>query len=656
MFDLKILLLALALLSIAPSGLQADAKSELKQIDKSIRIRDYSLAVQQLKPLLNSGNPDAQFMMAGLYRSGRGVEKDLDQAMRLYEEAAKNGHADAQYTLASLLEKRGEASQAEFWYLQAAEQGQKQAQTKLKASIGSKYSTKDLNEEKVFSAIIHNDISQIRSLIESEYEFDIQDNSKRSPLIAALLAENKEIAELLLPVTHNLRHADQDQNQAIHVAAAKGYANMVKQLIDRGVDINSKDNLGNSPLVIAIRHDDAALTRLLLKHKADYNLKNNRKVSAIQLAQTRADPGVLKAFRDQGIKVDKKQTEYADVSIKDFEKSIQQSSSVYKGWPILSIASLLGEDEIVKQLLRQGADVNKHDQSGYTALHRASSKGQANTVGLLLASGAMLDALNENKETPLYLAAESGNLKTVKKLIQSGADTALLASNKTSALAVAITNNHPDIALELAGQNLDSLSIHSALYLAIQKDMESVSLKLIARDKLINELDNNKRSLLWYSADGGRQKVTAAILLNKSVDINQKDVKGFCPLSRSVLKGHSNISKMLIGMGADIQVLTSEKNTMLMHAVISGDRDMVKFLIDKKIDIDAKNNSGETALMLAAGAGDQPIVELLIESGADIQTRNQDDLSAYEIAVNAGKKDTAEYIRNKSGRLFKLFN
>lgn len=658
MIDFKILAIACSLLFFIAPDLQADNKQQLQQISKSIRIREYSKAVSQLQPLVKSGDSEAQFLLAELYRSGKGVNQDLEQAMSLYEKASNSGHADAQYTFASLLEKKGDLTQAQFWYHQASIQGHKKADKKLKTlqKASTSFGKEDISSDTVFSSIIHNDIALIQSCVENDYNFNIQDSSARSPLIAALLAEHREIVDLLLPVTADLKHADQNKNQAIHVAASIGYADIVKKLLDNRVDINAQDNLGNTPLVIAVRHDDAKMTSLLLQHKADYNLQNKRKVSALDLAQTRADPGVLKVFASQGIKIEKKQDQYNDVSIKDFEKSIKQSSSLYKGWPILSIACLLGENDIAQQLIKQGADVNAVDSSGYTALHRASSKDQVKTVSFLLAAGATVNIENSKQETPLFLAAESGAYKTVQLLLSKGADPAILSSNKSSALAVAISNQRNEVSLLLVEKQLDKDSIHAALLLAIQKDMEEVSVKLVKRDTLINEPDKNKRSALWISADKGLEKTTAALLLNKALDLNQKDVLGYSPLARSILKGHSVISKLLIGVGADINTQTTENNTLLMQSVLSGKPEMTKLLIDKKINIDAKNNSGDTALMLAAGAGNNELVEMLIAAGANIQTRNKDDLSAYEIALNAGKKDTAELIRDKSGRIFKLFN
>lgn len=660
MRNIKYLAVIFAVVTCLPVHLCAntDSDEQLRAIDKSIRFREYNEAIKLLNPLVKSGNAEAQFRMAAIYRSGTGVKKNLEQAMALYEKAATSGHAEAQYTIASLLYKRGKIRQAEYWYQLASTQGHLKAAEKLvsirdEAEAGE---TTDIKPDQVFSSIRHNDVGRIKQLLKSNYHFAIYDDKSRTPLMAALLAAHQEIAELLLPVTAQLDHIDKNNNRAIHFAATNGYTDIVEQLLKKGVNINAQDGLGNTALIIAIRHDDAKLVRLLLSYKASYTIKNKKRKTALDLARARQHRAILNVFNQQGITVPQKQTSLAKVDINSFRQSIKQSSSIYRGWPMLSIASLLGEKEIAAQLLSQGADINARDKNGYTALHRASSKGQYDTVRLLLSSGALVNAVSNRNETPLVLAAQTGGLKTVNLLIKNGADTSILTSAEDSALALSISNRHPAIALALADKKLDKESIHLALLLSIQFGMQDVSLKLIPRDRLINKLDKNKRSVLWHSTDLGMEKTAAALLLNKSVKLDQKDINGYSPLSRAVLKGYRKIAVIMIGKGASLKTLTAENNTLLMLSVISGNKELLKMLSEKDIDINAKNNVGDTALMLAAAAGNNDMVELLITAGANIQTRNQDELNAYQVALNSGHKETAELIRKHSGRLFKLFN
>ena len=105
-----LLILTCLLLPLAAWG---DARQSLDEIAKLIRLRDYSQAVLRLESLAKKGNAEAQYRLAGLYRNGKGVMKDLDQALDLYRASAQKGHAGAQFALALLIEKSGRAVQVE---------------------------------------------------------------------------------------------------------------------------------------------------------------------------------------------------------------------------------------------------------------------------------------------------------------------------------------------------------------------------------------------------------------------------------------------------------------------------------------------------------------------------------------------------------------
>lgn len=56
---------------------------------------DPKQAVQYLMLAANQGHPNAQFLLAIAYEEGRGVEQNPAEALKLYQKAAKNGHAQA---------------------------------------------------------------------------------------------------------------------------------------------------------------------------------------------------------------------------------------------------------------------------------------------------------------------------------------------------------------------------------------------------------------------------------------------------------------------------------------------------------------------------------------------------------------------------------
>jgi ankyrin repeat protein len=98
----------------------------------------------------------------------------------------------------------------------------------------------------------------------------------------------------------------------------------------------------------------------------------------------------------------------------------------------LMIASIKGYLEAAKQLIDQGADVNK---PGWTPLHYAASKGNIEMMRLLLEENAYIDAASPNGTTPLMMAAGySRNPLACKVLLEEGADPTLINDKDLSAM------------------------------------------------------------------------------------------------------------------------------------------------------------------------------------------------------------------------------
>ena len=61
--------------------------------------KDYPLALKYLHPVVESGDPVAQYVLGEMYMYGRGVEVDEAKAALLYKMAADQSYADAQFEL-----------------------------------------------------------------------------------------------------------------------------------------------------------------------------------------------------------------------------------------------------------------------------------------------------------------------------------------------------------------------------------------------------------------------------------------------------------------------------------------------------------------------------------------------------------------------------
>ncbi len=632
----------------------------LDEIEKLIRQRNYAVAAQRLKPLADGGNPEALYRLAGLYRAGKGLRKDLDAATKLYRRSAGAGYADAQFALALLLEKSGSPSanaEAREWYQKAAEQEHRRALAKLQqqreSSMVAKRST---GQAEIFDAIRHNDTTLINSLISNDVDLNLTDTRGNSTLMTALVAGWPRLALDLVARSTQLEQVNLRGDRPISIAADRGYTEVVAVLLDKNVNPNRAGTQGNTALMLAVKNDHATIVKMLLDRGADHSLVDDKNRSAVDLAYHAGSKASRAVFAARGIKPGPAPVQDSSEELARLKRALDNRGDRYEGWPLLNVAIELGETSVSDRLIALKSDLDATDSDGNNALHVAARGADIATMKKLISAGANVNALNHEKETALYLVVTTGIAEGVDILLESGADPSIATRSGATPLEAAVRNNRTGITVALLRHKTGYSGIHRALLIAVQNRMEKLSRVLIGRDKSLGSLDDEQRSVLWHCADKGLFDTAALLLDSGKIDIDRKDVNGYSPLAQAVKKNHFDMLRLLVDAGADLDVQTLQGNTLLMLAVQSENPAAVDYLLTRDSRIDAQNSVGETALMLAAAGAQNRIIEMLIAAGADLKLRNNEDLNAFQIADNAGHKDTAQLIHDRSNFVFKLFN
>lgn len=198
---------------------------------------------------------------------------------------------------------------------------------------------------------------------------DISQYSEEEIFILALEKNSFKIIELLIKnkdASKNSNFLAGKENIIFLQAVEKGCTSLVKFLLKHGADVNTRNDMGSTPLHLAVRENHQTIITILLDFdKTDVNAKDLAKMTPLHLAVTNGRAEIVK---------DLLESKKADVNA----KCMQNMTSLH-------IASYGGKRNVVKLLLNHGADVNAMTRKGLTSLHFAAEKGHTDIVDLLLA-------------------------------------------------------------------------------------------------------------------------------------------------------------------------------------------------------------------------------------------------------------------------------
>ena len=116
---------------------------------------------------------------------------------------------------------------------------------------------------------------------------------------------------------------------------------------------------------------------------------------------------------------------------------------------------------------------------------------------------------------------------------------------------------------------------HDEFYCAVVGDKIGLSYLLIQKKNIINEKDQNGRSLLHIASTNGHLEV-CSFLLENGANVNEFDNNHCIPLHSAVYHGHENIIKLLISYGADVNQKNDFGETPEEEAPSNKYKDIIK--------------------------------------------------------------------------------
>lgn len=213
----------------------------------------------------------------------------------------------------------------------------------------------------------------------------------------------------------------------------------VKGFLQGGINANAKNEKGETALTFALQYAETPLIKLLVD-KGDFNARDDLGNSPIHLA-LKKNEDIFKILLEKG----------ADVNVPGRIDSETNDQTV------LYVSVARANEELVRQLLERGANPNIADSVGALPLVEAvvDSDANSNIVKMLLEKGADVNkAEKESGATALIFAAQNKQISSglrkelVKLLLEKGADKSIKEKKGKTALDWAKEKNNSEV-LEL---------------------------------------------------------------------------------------------------------------------------------------------------------------------------------------------------------------
>ena len=271
-------------------------------------------------------------------------------------------------------------------------------------------------------AIKHNQIDTISALLQSPYQLDCVQKlpTHEIPIHLACEKSTAEVVDVLIQygadinrkhngmtplmiackwghygiVQHLLKTQKvivnaQDSNglTALHFSVQSNLVEIVHTLLFKGADPNiaMTSNSCCTPLITAcIYSRNLQIVKELLKAKADVNSQDKYSTTALYVASSNGDLGIVKKLLSSGAN--------PNVFIKETK------------WTPLIVASANGHIDVAKCLLKAKADPHHHLDTGITALHTAVQHNHVDIVNELLQANVNPTLTTTDGETALAIA------------------------------------------------------------------------------------------------------------------------------------------------------------------------------------------------------------------------------------------------------------
>ena len=470
---------------------------------------------------------------------------------------------------------------------------------------------------------------------EEDGAFQTREMEDISPLICALEAGHGEVAKLLIERgadTSNL-HSDNTSSLVLAQLCDRGNIEMQQDeggetslisavccnnldsarfLLQRGEDVNGRNNSGNTALCCALQciqdpFKVMEMSKLLIDFGADINARNNCSETPLLIATEYNVENVTELLLELGC-----------------EAKVRNGSSLSP----VHLASRNNNGKLIKTLLQYGAWANDcQNVHGTTPLHEAVEQGSFHAAQVLLEHGVDKEGRDKCHRTPLALAAMLGSFPIVQLLVEKGSDVnARGHSGKTPVILVI--------------ENAEQVGI----------GISTILNTLLHHGSIVNLTDQYARSPLHYVSQASEDLTECCdLFLQYGADVNLLDQNSRTPLHFAASSSNTSLIEWLVEHGADIHAVDLKHRTPLHAAAYEGRSSSVDLLIQHGADVNLVDSKGWLPLHLAAIRGNAYVAEILCQNGSNSAAVDKKGRTVLYLAQRSESNELIEYLITQGG-------
>jgi ankyrin repeat protein len=446
-------------------------------------------------------------------------------------------------------------------------------------------------------------------------------SNERPSLVEAVKAGNRDAIRLLAR-RGEVNRPEADGTTALHWSVQRNDRETTLVLISAGANVNAADRYGVTPLSLAATNGDAAMLEALMKAGANPNATLADGETVLMTAARTGNPAAVKALLAGGADANARERTQGQTALMwaAVRNNAEAARALVESRADLNVQSSALDYPLFKWTLN-GMVSTALPRGRWTALMFAAREDALDAATVLVEAGADLNRQDGEGSTALIVAIVNAHFDLAALLLDKGAD--------------------PNVADETG---------MSALYAAV--DMHTVApmlsrpgLKLTSKLGAVELVER----LLAHGANPNAQ--LRKPIIGRHHGAGDTDLgEGATPLMRAAKSHDLELLRALLKGGADATAVQRDYTNAAMLAAAGGGRavaynvrpfqvtpateeESITILVQHGVDVNAFNANGMTALHYAAQRGADAIVRLLAARGALLDLQNKQGRTPLDLSL-----------------------